>query len=184
VKGNHLCIANERVATHCAQVENVECVAVHEQGAFDGAAWEFAAIGGETRTLSLPRGHVLRPVQRLAYTDYAAFLAESDVLLSLMLSPHTSYPPLEMATAGGIVITNTFSTKTAAELSAISTAIRGTPPDVDHLSTAIVKAATDVSDGRLEPPGTALPGSWDESMAGVVPWLEAAIASVRGGSPR
>ena len=88
---------------------------------------------------------------RLAYADYAAFLAESDVLLSLMLSPHTSYPPLEMATAGGIVITNTFSTKTAADLSAISTAIRGTPPDVDHLSTAIVQAAADVSDGRLEP---------------------------------
>ena len=125
---------------------------------------------------------MLRPVPRLAYRDYATFLAESDVLLSLMLSPHTSYPPLEMATAGGLVVTNTFSTKTAADLAAISTAIRGTPPDVDHLSAAIAQAAADVSAGRPEPAPTALPGSWDESMAQVVPWVEATIASARGRS--
>jgi hypothetical protein len=154
-----------------------------ERGAFEGTAWEFAAIGGETRTLPLPGGHVLRPVPRLAYRDYATFLAESDVLLSLMLSPHTSYPPLEMATAGGLVITNTFSTKTEDALAAISASIRGTPPDVDHLSAAIVQAVADVSAGRPEPARTALPGSWDESMAQVVPWLEATIASARGRSP-
>ncbi len=150
-----------------------------EDGAFENEAWEFAAIGGETRTLPLPGGRVLRPVSRLAYRDYATFLADSDVLLSLMLSPHTSYPPLEMATAGGLVITNTFSTKSAADLAAISPAIRGTPPDVDHLAAAIAQAAIDVSHRRPEPGGTTLPGSWDELMNAVVPWLEATMASAR-----
>ena len=151
-------------------------------GAFDGIEWEFSAIGGETRSLPLPGGRVLRPTPRLAYRDYATFLADSDVLLSLMLSPHTSYPPLKMATAGGLVITNTFSTKTAAALMAISTAIRGTPPEVGHLSAAIAQAATDVASGRPETDGTTLPGSWDESLKAVVPWVEATIASARGRS--
>ena len=150
-----------------------------DHGAFDGAEWDFVAIGGETRTLPLPRGRAVRPISRLAYRDYATFLADSDILLSLMLSPHTSYPPLEMATAGGVVITNTFSTKTAADLAAISPAIRGAPPDVDHLSAAIAQAASEVSRRRPEPLATSLPGSWDESMDAVVPWLEATIASAR-----
>jgi len=151
-----------------------------EHGAFDGADWDFAAIGGETRTLPLPGGRVLRPMPHMAYADYAGFLADSDVLLSLMLSPHTSYPPLEMATAGGIVVTNTFSTKSTADLAAISAAMRGASPDVDHLSAAIAQAATDVSTGRPRPEPTTLPGTWDEALAAVVPWLEATIASVRG----
>ena len=87
---------------------------------------EFAAIGGETRSLPLPGGRGLRPTPRLAYRDYATFLADSDVLLSLMLSPHTSLStPRDGDRAEDFVITNTFSTKPAAALMAISTAVRG-----------------------------------------------------------
>lgn len=155
-----------------------------ERPVFADGDWEFVAIGGETRAWALSGRHVLKPLSRLAYRDYAAYLGESDVLLSLMLSPHTSYPPLEMATAGGLVVTNTFSAKTAEALAAISPAIRGVPADVESLASAIAQAAEDVSLGR--PPGqpTTLPGSWDESLQDVVPWLEARIDAARGRSPR
>ena len=129
-----------------------------EQRAFDEIEWEFSAIGGETRVATRSPGGACygRPHGSRTGTT-PRFLADSDVLLSLMLSPHTSYPPLEMATAGGLVITNTFSTKTAAALMAISTAIRGTPPEVGHLSAAIAQAASDVASGRPETDGTTLP---------------------------
>jgi len=155
-----------------------------QRGAFDDGDWELSAIGGETREWALPGRHVLKPVPRLAYRDYAAYLSESDILLSLMLSPHTSYPPLEMATAGGLVVTNTFSTKTAEALAAISPAIRGVPPDADSLAAAIAQAAKDVSLVRPTPHPTTLPGSWDESLGLVVSWLETTIASFREGSNR
>jgi O-antigen biosynthesis protein len=147
-------------------------------GAFDAEAWEFGAIGEEDHAWALTSRHTLVPVPRLTYRDYGAYLGSSDLLLSLMLSPHTSYPPLEMATAGGLVVTNTFSSKTTAALAAISPAIRGVPADVDRLATAIAQAALAVEAGR-PPSSTTLPGSWTEALEKVVPWLERTIDVAR-----
>jgi len=146
---------------------------------FTDGGWEFIAIGGETRVWRLSDRYLLVPQPKLTYRDYAAYLGESDVLLSLMLSPHTSYPPLEMATAGGLVVTNTFGGKTAATLAAISPAIRGVRPDVESVAAAIVQAAEEVTSGRPIGPPTTLPSSWDESLREVMPWLEATVGSVR-----
>jgi hypothetical protein len=116
----------------------------------------------------------------MTYPDYAAYLGESDLLLSLMLSPHTSYPPLEMAAAGGLVVTNTFRTKTAEALAAISPAIRAVPADREHLASAIARAADDVAHGGNVRHPTTSPTTWDESLQAVLPWLEATIAAARG----
>ncbi|MBU6525669.1 hypothetical protein OGR47_01405 [Methylocystis sp. MJC1] len=43
--------------------------------------------------------------------DYAGYLSRASVGVSLMLSPHPSYPPLEMAEAGLLTITNSFEGK-------------------------------------------------------------------------
>jgi hypothetical protein len=153
--------------------------AVH-QGAFEADDWTFAAIGEETRAWTLSARKVLAPVPVMTYRDYAEYLGQSDILLSLMLSPHTSYPPLEMAATGGLVITNTFSTKTTPALAAISPSIRGVPPDLDSLSAGIAQAARDRASAGRTVESLTLPGSWTESLADVVPWLEATIAAARG----
>jgi hypothetical protein len=41
-------------------------------------------------------------------SDYADYLNRASVGVSLMVSPHPSYPPLEMAEAGLLTITNDF----------------------------------------------------------------------------
>ena len=51
---------------------------------------------------------------------YADLLREHDVGLALMYTPHPSLPPIEMAAAGMLTVTNTFETKTADALAAIS----------------------------------------------------------------
>ena len=43
--------------------------------------------------------------------DYADYLSRALVGVSLMISPHPSYPPLEMAEAGLATITNAFAGK-------------------------------------------------------------------------
>ena len=48
---------------------------------------------------------------KLSLDDYAAALSESAIGVSLMLSPHPSYPPLEMAQFGVRVVTNGFANK-------------------------------------------------------------------------
>jgi glycosyltransferase involved in cell wall biosynthesis len=68
--------------------------------------------GGEMHgPIGLGRGIVMRSAGKLSMGDYAQALRESDVGLSLMLSPHPSYPPFEMAASGMSVVTNDFSTK-------------------------------------------------------------------------
>jgi hypothetical protein len=151
-----------------------------EQGAF-GGDWEFSFIGDQVPELPLAPGRTIRPVPWQSLADYAALLGRSDVLLSLMLSPHTSYPPLEMVTAGGWVVTNTFGAKTADALGQISSRIVAVEPEVDALANALGNAAR-----APRPDATAtdarLPRSWDVALDPVVDWVAAAmIEMARGG---
>ena len=156
------------------------------RGVFDVGEWEFAAIGQEMPDLQLSDRHTLRAVPWLDYEAYGRYLRDSDILLSLMLSPHTSYPPLEMAATGGRVVTNTFGTKTADALRAFSPAIHGVEPTVEALVDALAEAvrsidavADDTDPGGVELSG--LPTSWDEALAQVMPWLVDTVDALRSG---
>ena len=157
-----------------------------ERGAFD-ADWEFAFIGDQVPDLPLAPGRRIRAVPWQSLTEYAALLGRSDVLLSLMLSPHTSYPPLEMAAAGGEVVTNTFGVKTQSALAAIAPGIRAVEAEVEALAEALAAAANAATPARSAPPLTgpdrplALPESWSASFEPVIDWVLDAIAELRAG---
>jgi beta-1,2-rhamnosyltransferase WsaF-like protein len=150
-------------------------------GVFDGDRWEFLALGQELPDLPLSPRHVLRFQPWLRYEDYGALLGSSDVLLSLMLSPHTSYPPLEMAAAGGLVVTNTYGPKTSAALAAISPAIHAAAPEVEPLVEALRETVLAVSRPRStnEVAPLALPGTWDEALRDALPWLVQQVRDLR-----
>jgi O-antigen biosynthesis protein len=150
------------------------------EGVFDGDRWTFSAIGQDLPELSLSDRHVLRPTSWMSYEAYGALLGSSDVLLSLMHSPHTSYPPLEMAAAGGQVVTTTYGPKTAEALSAISPSIHGAAPDVASLVAALRDAVGDVREGD---PTVAVPATWDDALRDVVPWLGTQVRQLRGDGP-
>jgi O-antigen biosynthesis protein len=150
-------------------------------GVFSAEPWEFLAIGQELPDLMLSETAVLQGRAWLSYEDYGALLGSSDVMMSLMLSPHTSYPPLEMATAGGLVVTTTFGPKTAPALAAISPSLHGVEPDVASLVAGlrtVVGALGGAPD--TSPPPPALPGSWDAALAETVPWLARQVHEIRG----
>lgn len=68
--------------------------------------WRVVSVGEEyERALAGPIQN-LEILGKLSLADYAAMLGRSSVGISLMLSPHPSYPPLEMAQAGLITLTN------------------------------------------------------------------------------
>ena len=107
------------------------------------AGWEFLSIGsrGSLGDLDLGHGQVLRPAPWMDYAGYGDLLREADVLLCPMLSPHTSYPVLEMAACGGISVTNTFATKTKAGLEALSDNIVAVDATVAGFSAGLLAAA-------------------------------------------
>ena len=115
------------------------------------AGWEFLSIGSRASVPDLPLGHgrMLKRAPWLDYAGYADLLRAADVLLCPMLSPHTSYPVLEMAACGGISVTNTFMTKTKAGLEALSERIIAVDPTVDGLSEGVLRAVRIVKAGGV-----------------------------------
>ena len=80
----------------------------------DAASWRLVSAGASHAPVPLANGAVLKSVGKLSLEDYAAMLNSSAVGLSLMSSPHPSYPPLEMAHFGMLTITNGFAFKNLA----------------------------------------------------------------------
>ena len=77
----------------------------------DVAQWEILSAGEQHDPVDLGNGKSVRSVGKLTLEEYAKILEESYAGISLMASPHPSYPPLEMASFGVKVITNTFANK-------------------------------------------------------------------------
>jgi hypothetical protein len=77
-----------------------------------GAAdWSVVSVGQDHAEIDLGGGGALRSIGKLDIGAYGDLLKRSAVGLSLMVSPHPSYPPLEMAHLGMLVLTNRFGRK-------------------------------------------------------------------------
>jgi hypothetical protein len=74
-------------------------------------AWKIISAGDQHPDISLGNGCKITSVGKLSLDEYAAHLMIASVGVSLMVSPHPSYPPLEMAAFGVNVITNRFANK-------------------------------------------------------------------------
>lgn len=73
--------------------------------------WTVESAGRSHPPIDLAAGLRLRSLGKLDLEAYGALLRESAVGLSLMISPHPSYPPLDMAHLGMLVATNRFGAK-------------------------------------------------------------------------
>ena len=73
--------------------------------------WSVVSIGQGHPEIDLGGGLVLSSRGKLGMDEYGALLTESAIGISLMVSPHPSYPPLEMAHLGMLVLTNRFGGK-------------------------------------------------------------------------
>lgn len=102
------------------------------------SGWEFVSAGELHPPIELGAGHFLRSVGKLSIEGYAQELASASIGISLMMSPHPSYPPLEMAAFGVQVITNGYGSK---DLSTFHPAIKSLLTlSPEHLANAIAKA--------------------------------------------
>ncbi len=73
--------------------------------------WTLLSLGERHDNIDLGQGVTLVSKGKLTLEEYAEVLLESSLGLSLMLSPHPSYPPLEMAYFGALTITNKYANK-------------------------------------------------------------------------
>ena len=143
-------------------------VALFADPAVAATGWTAHGIGSiDVRDrLELAPGQFLHMVPKTSLQDYTAMLPGFDVGLSLMLTPHPSLVPLEMAAAGLSTVTNTFANKTPERLSAISANLIGVKPTLEGivagLRTAI--ARTGDVDARLAGARVSWPTDWDAAF--------------------
>lgn len=77
----------------------------------DAKEWAVLSAGEMHEDVPLGDGVVLHSVGKLTLQEYAQTMLDTYAGVSLMVSPHPSYPPLEMATFGVKTITNGYDSK-------------------------------------------------------------------------
>ena len=83
----------------------------------DAKEWTVLSAGEAHEDVPLGDGVVLRSVGKLTLEEYAQVMLDTYAGVSLMVSPHPSYPPLEMATFGIKTVTNRYDSKDLSDFS-------------------------------------------------------------------
>ena len=101
--------------------------------------WDFHFVGSNVPRVKLPLG--IKPTihDTLPWAEYAALIRRTDLGLSLMATPHPSYPPLDLAASGAVVVTNKDGPKTS--LAHYSANILCVEPSLDALVSALGEGA-------------------------------------------
>lgn len=136
-------------------------------GVFD-SDWEFHGVGtlGPDYDVDLGHGRVMKLSGTLPQSDYGKALGEFDIGLSLMLAPHPSILPFEMASAGQIVVTNTYESRTCDVLRAISPNIEPCEADPFAIAEALETAVQRAKDSEARIHGTSFDWvrDWDDAF--------------------
>ncbi|WP_164548645.1 glycosyltransferase [Mesorhizobium sp. M7D.F.Ca.US.005.01.1.1] len=135
---------------------------------FESDKWKFygmGSIGGASKVRLAP-GVIMEMMPKTDLQTYAERLPSHDVGLSLMLTPHPSLVPLEMASAGMWTVTNTFENKTAESLEAISTNLIAVEPTLEGVVQGLKDAISRVDqyDRRLKGSKINWPTTWDDAF--------------------
>ena len=115
-----------------------------DQRVLDPAEWDVTFAGRAVPGLTLPGGIVPRVIENMPWAEYAALIRGMDLGLSLMYTPHPSYPPLDLAASGAVVVTNRFGPKVT--LDGYSPNILCADPDVASLVAALGQGAALAAD--------------------------------------
>ena len=141
-------------------------------GILDPDEWELYFVGTGIPPITLPHGAVPIVSENLPWSEYAALVRRVDVGLSLMSTPHPSYPPLDLAACGAVAVTNRFGPKQS--LDAYSKNIVCTDMSRDALVDGLSAAVALASDGPrrgLNYRNQQLSRSWTSSLEPLVEQL-------------
>lgn len=138
--------------------------------------WNFYFVGRSIKPITLPRSVNPRIIEDLSWSEYAALLRTIDLALCLMDTPHPSYPPLDLAACGAVVVTNTRGLKKS--LTRYSENILCASPSVQSLEDAIgagVKLACDETTRFANYSRNKLLRNWRPALEGTVQQLASRI---------
>lgn len=140
------------------------------RGVLDTNAWEVVLCGKDIPPdLTLRNGYRPTVQEKLGFADYAEFIRSVDLGLCLMYTPHPSYPPLDLAASGAVVVTNRYGNKQ--DLNSYSRNIICAELDRDALVVAIgegIKLALNTPVRLANYESSGLGRDWKQNLSKVV----------------
>ena len=73
--------------------------------------WDIIMVGSGIPPVLFCGGYAPIIYENLPWAEYATLIGKVDVGLSLMYTPHPSYPPLDLVASGAVVVTNRYANK-------------------------------------------------------------------------
>lgn len=129
---------------------------------------EFHGIGSieNYNDVKLSKQFNLKILPRLNVDEYKRILPQYDLGISLMLTPHPNLVTIEMASAGMIVVTNSYENKTQENLGKISPNIIAAEPTLKGIEQAIISAFEKITlyENRIKGSKVDWPTSWNNSF--------------------
>jgi hypothetical protein len=119
----------------------------------------------------------LESVPWVSFADYAKTIGSADVMLSLMASPHPSYPPIEASVAGAVVVTNTWQAKTKAQLENLLPGVYAVEPTQVALADALVAAAKTSGRAFSTAVQIDIPRNWQDALSQVISTVSGELRS-------
>lgn len=81
------------------------------RGILDLSQWDIFLVGKDIPNVMFGDGYLPTQYEGLNWGAYADLAGTIDLGLCLMCTPHPSYPPLDLAASGSVVVTNKFGNK-------------------------------------------------------------------------
>jgi glycosyltransferase involved in cell wall biosynthesis len=181
-KGKKKLLFYARPQPHAARnIYQMGCLAIdkaREMGYFHDDEWEVIGIGADIGEQVLPSGIKIKHIGKFNIQKYKELLPQHDLGLALMDSPHPSLLPIEMASAGLLVVTNTYDIKDQQYFSGISKNIKAVSPFYESLAIALIELSGHVDDIERRIKGSKInwPHDWEEALP--ISAIEKAIESV------
>jgi hypothetical protein len=145
-------------------------------GVLDPEAWTINLVGPGTPEIEFSGKPRVVYHPKLDWERYASLISGMDLGLSLMATPHTSYPPLDLAAAGAVVVTNSWPGKV--DLSQYGASIVLGAPNRRDLVAALARGVELADSGTSPARSEALTRTWPEALGGVLARLSEEYPSV------
>ena len=81
------------------------------RGVIDLNRWDILFFGKDIPFMHFSNGYTPQCFENLKWTEYGELISTVDLGFSLMYTPHPSYIPFDLATAGAVAVTNRFGIK-------------------------------------------------------------------------
>lgn len=131
--------------------------------------WEIFLVGKDIPAVTFNGGYSPIRCENFSWSEYAHLVGMVDLGLSLMYTPHPSYPPLDLVASGAVVVTNRFAEKR--DLSGYSANLICADLNRDALVDALRQAIGIAMDSRVREQNyrnNGLLTDWQQALEGII----------------